>query len=627
MLGKPGGLYHGSACGLFSAHAFTRQEQLNLAEDPYFIPDLDINFDLSAFGLSSEASSPRRSGSSLLTLSSSQTSRYIEEDVEEVGLGLDLDLPSFSTPAGGLGGFDIPLGRGTSSVARTGDPAGRPSSIFGAEPAVLDDPIFDVDDDGFLHPAMSGGLLLEPELPSIEDQPLASGAAVANEADPDEPLLNFDDDMVLFKDDEPVLPPAAPRIPLTPEPDCEEVQQNERLSSSVHPTEESTETAEALQHRARTVKPIKPDQQTELTNRDLNEWNQNYLANMALALRIKQTHFAASKAKKNAEFWALQQGLGNIASTFGDDREEHPFAIFSGQSLWDMLRGPERGTKRSHTRSEADEQEDEERRVRARRSFQEGIVPGEGDALQNLDDEGVFIQDEEFDIEPEVGRHAPPSLPDNSSGMPWNLNLSAGGSRQSSIRPTGSGLIPGLTSSVGGLSGGNDLGLPSGRSRRGSRLTSASPLFGRGAPLLRQSQGLLEPSRLSSNEDDFADLDAQLGAGLDPDFELYGPSATVDTQTAAQSQWVAATLENEAYNFLTFVSTKIQENLPEEGAEDDGGGHEACILFDELLPPTQNSSIVGAQALLHLLALATKGLLEIHQETPFGDIQISVARR
>ena len=107
---------------------------------------------------------------------------------------------------------------------------------------------------------------------------------------------------------------------------------------------------------------------------------------------------------------------------------------------------------------------------------------------------------------------------------------------------------------------------------------------------------------------------------------MYGPSATVDTQTAAQSQWVAATLENEAYNFLTFVNTKIQEKTElEEGAiEEEGEIQEKNIMLDELLPPTQNSAIVGAQALLHVLALTTKGLLEVYQAEDFGEIQISV---
>ena len=559
---------------------------------------------------------------------------HAEEEEDEIAMGLD--QLTYSTPEGGLGLLDAPLGAGTSSVLPTGGHADRLPSIFDEEPAIIDDPVFDVDDDGFLHPAISADFQPDVELPSAEGGQLASearhgslaGAEPLLAAEEDELVLNFDDD-VIYQDDELIHQTPGPQIPLTPEPDGEAEQQDGRHLSSAQPTEESTEAAEAPQRRVRPAKIIQPDRQTELTNRALNEWNQNYLANMAVALRTKQTHSALAEAKRNAEFWALQQGLGNIATAFGTDREAHPLAIFSGHSLWDLLRGPVQGTKRSRTASVADRQEEEEeRRVRAKTSSQQEIAPEEGDGLQPIDEDGVMFPDDDPEIEPEVGRHAPPSLPDRSSGMPWNF--SAGGSRHSSALPPGTSLLPRLSSSIRGFPGGTELGPPSGLSRREMRLPSVSPLFGRG--LLAGSRlGSQGPLELTSNEDDFADLDAQLGVGLDPDFELYGPSATVDTQTAAQSQWVAATLEQEAYNFLTFVTTKIQDkggnvDREDEGTEGEAGGleHEASIMFDELLPPEQNSAVVGAQALLHVLSLTTKGFLEVHQAEPFGNINISV---
>ncbi|KAJ9611992.1 R8 protein [Cladophialophora chaetospira] len=612
----------------------TRPEQLNLALDPYFLPDIDINFDLSAFGFPSDRSSSSRDGSSLRSLPSSQTS--LRADEEGGDLGLDIDIPSVSGPSVGNDGFDLPLGAGTSSAAKAGSRVNRLPSLFGEEPAIIDEPLFDVDDNGYLRPAMSMDQFAELEMPSIEGQPPRSDAVLGGPTDTellpaareDEPMLNFNDDMVFFGDDEPPLAPAAPLIPLTPEPNDGEEQQARKPSASVQPSEESSETAEAPQRRARASKAIQKDRETELTNRALNEWNQNYLANMATALLYKEKNVKAAEAKRNADFWVLQQGLGNVASTFGIDREPHPLAIFSGQSLWDLLRGPSRGTKRSHAASPADEQEEEERRVRARTTSGEGVARGNDGEVLHFDEDGLMFNGDDFEIEPEVGRHAPPSLPDHSSGMPWNL--SAGGSRQSSVRPAGSGLIPRLSSSVGDLPGGVELGSLPSLSRRGSRLTSASPLFGKGMPSLSRhsSHGLQDPSHLTSNDDQFADLDAQLGAGLDPDFELYGPSATVDTQTAAQSQWVAATLENEAYNFLTFVNTKIQGKGGQEQEvltdEEIPETQEQNITFDELLPPTHNSAIVGAQALLHVLALTTKGLLQVYQAEHFGDIQISV---
>ncbi|KIW26721.1 uncharacterized protein PV07_06532 [Cladophialophora immunda] len=605
----------------------TRPEQLNLPEDPYFIPDLDIHFDLSVFGFASDGSSSSTSPSSFLTLPSSQTSRPPHDEAGDSGL----EMPSFDTPAGAPGGFDVPLAGGTSSAVKTGSKV-DPYSVFEEEPAIMDDPLFDVDEDGFLHPAISRSPLglqqpsdagqLQQSEAQANDQPSSVHLPSARD---DEPMPNFDE-MDNLVDEEPTLPPPAPQVPLTPEPADEEVRQGTQATSSVQPSEESSETAEAPERRARTVKAILPDRQTELSNRDLNEWNQNYLANMAVASRTRRSQLAHFEAKKNAEFWIIQQGLGNVASCFGNDRVPHPFNVFSGQSLWDMLGGGlNYGKKRSRSSSLADDEREEDRRVRARTTSEGGVARGgEGERLPHADDGGLLFQGDDFDVEVEVGRRGPPSLPDQWSGMPWNIS----GSRQSSAQPLGSGPISRLSSSIGGLYGGMELGPPSALSRRGLRLTSASPLLGRGlASLSRQSsRGPLDTSGLASNDDDFADLDAQLGADIDPDFELYGPSVTVDTQTAVQSQWIAATLEKEAYNFLSFVHTKIQEKAEQQDViEEEGSAREAGkITLDELLPPTQNSQIVGAQALLHVLALTTKGLLKVYQAKGFAAIEVSV---
>ncbi|KIW96709.1 uncharacterized protein Z519_02100 [Cladophialophora bantiana CBS 173.52] len=607
----------------------TRPEQLSLAEDPYFIPDIDIYFDLSSFGFSPRTSSSSGNASSSLTLPSSQTSHTSSDEAGEIRL----EIPLFDTPAGGFSGFGVPFGEGTSSVAQTGNGA-DPPSIFEEEPTVIDDALFDVDEDGFLHPTISDSLR-GLQLPSDVGLPLPSDAGASDRggrvhppiAGRDDPMATFDDEMSILGNGELVPPPPAPQIPLTPEPADGAFRQGTQPMSSVEASEESSETADAPQRLARMVKAIRPDRQTELSNRDLNEWNLNYLANMAAASRTRQGQLANSKAKKNAEFWILQQGLGNIASCFGDDRVPHPLAVFSGQSLWDMLRGElDHGKKRSRSGSLTDAEREEDRRVRARTSSQEEVARGrEGERLQHADYDGLLFQGHDLDVEIEVGRHGPPSLPDYSSGMPWNIS----GSRQSSAQPLGSGHIPRLSSSVGGLYGGMELGPPSALGKRGSRFTSASPLFGRGlASLSRQSSpGPLSASQVTNNEDEFADLDAQLGADIDPDFELYGPSAIVDTQTAVQSRWAATTLEKEAYNFLSFVNMKIQEKgeQQEEAIEEERGAKQAKITLDELLPPTQNSPIVGAQALLHVLALTTKGLLKVSQAGGFAsDIEISV---
>lgn len=210
--------------------------------------------------------------------------------------------------------------------------------------------------------------------------------------------------------------------------------------------------------------------------------------------------------------------------------------------------------------------------------------------------------------------------------MPWNAS-SALGSRQGSImRGRGFGSsIGGFPTSAGGpssLPGRGDV-RPSSLDRRASRILSASPLVGRGLP------------RYSSLELPMDNDDGDLLGGrpisddqaLD-NFELYGPGAAVDTQTAADSQWVRSTLNQEANNFLAFVQAKIAEIPAAEDDEEDELSGDArprvSVTFGELLPPKQNTKVVASQALYHVLALATKSLLHVQQDLPDERINLSV---
>lgn len=176
------------------------------------------------------------------------------------------------------------------------------------------------------------------------------------------------------------------------------------------------------------------------------------------------------------------------------------------------------------------------------------------------------------------------------------------------------------------------------------RMTSASPLADRG----RIGQGM---GNISIADDEEFDVRDNLDSNVDLDnsvvghdditairshhhdsFELYGPAAAVDTQTAAESQWLAATLDQESANFLDFVKNKIgeagEENMNTPTAAGTEGGHhdddnDDCaaiptafveISFSTLLPSAANSRIVATQALLHTLTLATKGALHVRQE-------------
>ena len=230
----------------------------------------------------------------------------------------------------------------------------------------------------------------------------------------------------------------------------------------------------------------------------------------------------------------------------------------------------------------------------------------------------------------EIGRRAPTPLADDQS-FPWNNTASAIASRSvagSSIAG-GRNLPAGIASSAGPAS---SMRFPSGQrppDRHASRLLSSSPLGDRGAALrdVPMSDGP------SGSLEGLADLENE-------SFQLHGPAAGVGTQTQAQSQWIEATLDREASNFLGFLQEKI-ELLPTRRTDVAGGetdqmeedelattpekwAKKKMVVFEELLPPQQHTSVVAAQALLHVLSLATKGLVDVKQEQAFGDIGIGI---
>jgi meiotic recombination protein REC8, fungi type len=417
---------------------------------------------------------------------------------------------------------------------------------------------------------------------------------------------------MVFGDDEP-LPPAEPfpradgEIPVQREPE-----------PSAQPSHESTTTttAEAPQRRVRQAKQLQVDDRAEISNRQLGEWSANYLANMNAISRTKEQNKSAAQAKKNAVFWVLRQGIGGVETNFGNDLFPHPLAVFSGRDLLDALTGRDSsptGSKRTRSQSLEADDEEEGRRVRAKGEDGEEVVRGEGDIV-GFDDDGILLQEDDYNIESEVGRQAPSSLREQSSAMPWNIS-----SRGGSVQRFGSA-GRGMSSSVAGA-GALPLGPQSALSRRGSRLTSASPLVGKGSRLpsiaVEDDEAGLEEQGSFPGDDDMG-----LGGEMDvDDYELYGPSAAVDTQTAAQSQWLKTTLENEAFNFLAFLEKQLQKR--EERGEEEGEADKS-ITLDELLPPANNTQVVGAQAMLHVLALTTKGLIEVEQEEAFGDIRMWV---
>lgn len=158
-------------------------------------------------------------------------------------------------------------------------------------------------------------------------------------------------------------------------------------------------------------------------------------------------------------------------------------------------------------------------------------------------------------------------------------------------------------------------------------MITASPLLGRGRSSALERESTLEPA---GNDFDADYLGAQPSPSQEvgmEEFEMYGQGAQVDTQTAGQSQWTRDTLDTESLNFLAFVQARIEEERSGIQAEARADGTEETpgsrsVLFQDLLPPESNSSVVAAQALHHTLALATKNLLRVQQDEAFGPIRM-----
>ena len=202
-------------------------------------------------------------------------------------------------------------------------------------------------------------------------------------------ILDLDIDLPRLDDDQAVLPEAEAFPPRATQPPTEPT----FLRSSSEAPQDSSETAEAPARRRHAgPKPLPWDMQKSLRNNDLASWNNNYVANMADATRIKQQHKAPSLAKKNAAHWVYGFGIGGVGLGLGRSQLPSPLNMFAGDQLMTALTGIEpttRGRKRSHTGDEAGDSDSEGRRVRAREDDDDQIGRGEELGLGNEETMGM----------------------------------------------------------------------------------------------------------------------------------------------------------------------------------------------------------------------------------------------
>ena len=413
-----------------------------------------------------------------------------------------------------------------------------------------------------------------------------------------------------------------------------------RSSSVFEESEDSSSEVQAPQRRRRQRRPLRADPVLELRNADLALWSTEYVSNMQKTRDAKFAARSARQARQNAETWVITRGLGNVGLGFGRDRSitnAMLAELFSGEALWEGVTGLKRPREVAEESEGSESAEGERRRVRRREDNGEQI--GRGEPME-LDE--VFRLAGEEDVE--LPREAPSALdPRLSDTMPWNITASL---RHSSV-PRSTGPAPfaahagpsstGRPSSTSALPG----NLGHSRSRAGSRIISASPLVGRGlglpldpsfAALAAEQEAEAIPLVAGDDQPAFPTSDIGAFGGFETfgegEFEPYGSGAAVDMQTAAASQWMRGALDAENGNFLEFVKTGIRGQIQDEELYlregEEVPTEDVQVKFDALLPPERNTRLVAAAGLLHVLSLATRGLLNVKQEEAFGEIGIGI---
>jgi meiotic recombination protein REC8 len=428
-------------------------------------------------------------------------------------------------------------------------------------------------------------------------------------------VLDADGEFVMQLDDELVLPDAEP-FPSFAEPRRAQLEGD---ASAANPTESSISAEAPLKTRKRKMpKPFTKDERAELPSADLKSWNGDYLRNMDAAIHLKQAHRAPALAKKNAYTWVYGNGLAGIGVGIGTSKLPSPLDIFSGENLMVAITGVptpkalNRTSKRPH---DAKDDESEFRRVRARQELEDQVARGgEDDGFMPVFEDSIGV---------EAGRDAQSALEDHTaSAMPWNISSSLHSYRN---------LLGPESSSVQGY--GPISGRPSVLSGKHGRLTSASPLIGRGRSEILDLERLDDREFPANGSNNFVSaLERQtlpLTATQAEEFEIFGPTATVDTQTAQDSYWIKEALAQESLNFLEYVKNTLLEQEADE-MEDDAlmGGVESAksreVSFERLFPPDSNSMMVAAQAFHHVLTLTTKNLLHVKQSEPYAEIWMGV---
>ncbi|GIJ90144.1 hypothetical protein Asppvi_009095 [Aspergillus pseudoviridinutans] len=506
----------------------------------------------------------------------------------------------------------------TNSIQRTVQLGRIAASALNDEEGILLQPDFDFDEDGNL--IELGGLNAAAEVEKrssgwLDAEPPVTGEVKEGELND----ISWDYQPMLDEGIQGITEHGQPTPVFngdTSMPQAPEVQHTEEVDIV-------SETREASMRRTRRIpKAVATDTQTALRNTELAQYNNEYVRNMAAALKQKLKNRVPTQAKKNADFWVFGQGIGSVGVGLGTSHVQHPLHLFSGETLYASLTSVERSKKRkgSPSTTEDSDADSETRRVRRREESEEQLGRG-----------GLFQDDNNLHDDIEIGRHVSSVLRDDSSQMPWNITASVRSSRLGLSATSifrGFGSISdfsarGIRESAASVP---PLAAPG---RAQSRLTSASPLAGRGFQY--DLEGLAIPGTQEDDVNFLEDVDLAGYIQNDLDVETNAePKDETDRKRAAfRDRLLKSSMDQESLNFLEFLNLQLkkpaqgfaeQDTVHDNGAGflrlDASDGKEAA--FSTLLPPETTSRTVATHGLMHILTLATKGFLSVHQG-PYED--------
>lgn len=375
------------------------------------------------------------------------------------------------------------------------------------------------------------------------------------------------------------------------------------LQATEQPTESyveasaTTETEQASAHNQpsrRRKATVMLDQVHYLSRPEIRSWDANYVENMSAGRkRLKTT--TPAQARRNAlalTYGNRIAGVGLAQDLFG---VAHPLAAqYAGQALYAQLHGlapsevdfgtkNKRGRRRKSSEALGEDVWSEEGRRSVRPRIEEDAELGRGQEQGEVD-KLVFGDD----TAPEMGLDAAAPMEDrhSSSMMPW--------SRPGSVA-RGQGSAQKLPAH------------------------SPSPLHGRGSVLAsieRHSDPVETPARFAGG--DFGSADSLIDFGDD----TGALALALGTDAYASS----AGLDAASQAFLGYATATAAEKGILLGPD---GEARLWVSFEELASPGTHDKAVAAQAFLHVLSLATKCAVVVHQDgiddnEPFGAIRVGV---